>query len=738
MTATRLVAPVGSEVVVVAGICGPEGHFVTRQPIEWHLSQESVGNLVDAGDEDSYRVCSWLPRSSSRIVGNSVVARTSTTARVITRGTPSFEDDVWIKRGQSWVSVTSSAEGASYVTAVAPGAENWNQRRQTVTIHWVDAQWSLPGPAIVRAGQAQELTTTITRATDGKPAPGWIVRYEVAGGAPAGFGPSGQASAEVTSDANGRATVQLLPVGAQPGVTQVRIEIIMPSSDSAPSSRAVVGQGWTTVTWSSAGLAVRIHGTESVAVDGTAAFRVEVSNPGDLATRNVTLAVNVPALLRFTSSTPPAEMFGSRLQWRLGDLNPRETRTLDLNCRAVREGDVRLCAQAQADGKLTAEGCTSLQIMAPAVEVRFVNPPQTAKVGERVRFDIEVVNVSSRRLTNVVARDTFEPGLQHATGEVSPIVRALGDLEPKGTRGFSVSFIVRKPGRLCHTLDVTAAGGHAASARACLDATQVVLAVDVAIAGPGQRRVGETAEYVIRVTNTGDAPLTGVRLAFYAEPTLLAEKASPGYQYREGALQWDLGTLQPQDAQSRTVQCACIKVDPAAETRATVTSTEGATRTATASTEILAAVVPPPATAQPALQPPADVTSPPEGGQLRVSIADTADPVRVGGTTTYLVILQNDRKASDRDVVVTFVLPEGMKFQRFDSGGLPLTARQGAGGQTISLSPIQELRPGETLRPMRVDVTLTQPGSLRFRVEVKSLRHPTPVVEEEDTRVQAN
>jgi uncharacterized repeat protein (TIGR01451 family) len=343
---------------------------------------------------------------------------------------------VWLKKGQSWVSLTSATEGVSYVTSLAPGAENWEQRRQTATIHWVDAQWVLPGPAITRAAQPHVLTTTITRASDGTPAADWTVQYEVAGGAPAAFAPQGQTAVEVRTDASGRASVELRPQGVQPGVTQVRIRIIASSASGDAASRVVVGQGWTSVTWSAPGLVVRTGAAETVAVDATAAFRIEVSNPGDLTSRNVVVNAVLPAWLRFLSSNPAAERFEPRVQWRLGDLAPRETRVLELNCRAVREGDVRLCVRAEGEGGVTAEGCANLRIIMPSLEARFVDPPTSARVGDRVTFNVEVINSGAVRLTNVIARDRFDPGLDHAYGETSPIVRSLGDLEPGAVRLF--------------------------------------------------------------------------------------------------------------------------------------------------------------------------------------------------------------------------------------------------------------------------------------------------------------
>ncbi len=177
VTPGRLIAPVGSEVVLTGGLCGDDGHFVMRQPLEWMLSQDSVGQIVDVSDRDGY----WNPHSK-KLSADYAVTRTATRLQVVTRGTPSVTDDVVQQKGQGWISVSSPSEGTSYITVVAPTGATWPQRRQTATIYWVDAQWSFPGPMTVPAGQPHTLTTTVTRTGTGAPVMGWIVRYEVVGG----------------------------------------------------------------------------------------------------------------------------------------------------------------------------------------------------------------------------------------------------------------------------------------------------------------------------------------------------------------------------------------------------------------------------------------------------------------------------------------------------------------------------------------------------------------------------
>jgi hypothetical protein len=58
LTPTRIVAPVGGEVILLAGVCGKDEYLVTDEPIEWMLSPSSVGEFIEVGDDAKGEVAS--------------------------------------------------------------------------------------------------------------------------------------------------------------------------------------------------------------------------------------------------------------------------------------------------------------------------------------------------------------------------------------------------------------------------------------------------------------------------------------------------------------------------------------------------------------------------------------------------------------------------------------------------------------------------------------------------------
>src|SRR5439155_14112723 len=119
VTPGRIVAPVNTEVVMAAGICSPDGYYVTRQPLEWMLAQDGVGQIVAVGHESPHNASYVLRNSPQKVATNYVRAHTSTISQVLDRGTPSPTDDVYLHKRQSWVSITSPTQGTSHVGAWA-------------------------------------------------------------------------------------------------------------------------------------------------------------------------------------------------------------------------------------------------------------------------------------------------------------------------------------------------------------------------------------------------------------------------------------------------------------------------------------------------------------------------------------------------------------------------------------------------------------------------------------------
>ena len=735
----RVVAPVGSQVLLRAGINGPNGNLLLGHPVQWILSQESVGHFVAVGGEDQ-TARRLARRPVPRKLSNGfALGQTAYTPQRITRDTETASDDVSLPAGEAWLTLTSAQEGTSRVTAYAPDMQDIGPRQRIATIHWVDSSWSFPAPVTIRAGQPLTLATTVIRASTQTPAAGTIVRYEIIDGPAAGFAPVGGRAIEVPADSRGVASAQIVPHGTKPGVARIAIQVIQ-APNSNDSTRVIVGQGATSITWSAPHLTIRARGLDEVDMESTVTLRVDVSNDGDLAANDVVLSNVIPDGFAFLNSDPPASIFGNRAQWQLGNIPSGAGRVIEFNCEAQKVGEYQYYLRVRsADGETT-EGRVPTSVVTPDLKIEMTGPQQ-ANVGEQVQFRIIARNISDRRLKNVVVHDRFDDGLVHAEA-TSPIKRSLGDMEPNQSIPFAVTFNVTKSGLRCHTLELTADGARPTSQRTCMQAklvpTQLQGKISVTTSGPKSREIGEIAEFVFEVRNSGNVPLTGVRIVDHFTSSLQPKQATGG-RWENGSLVWTIDLL-PVGAQViRRVQCECRDADSQACSRITVTAAQSSL---TVADKVCLEIFDEAGRfdeQQDSLQLPFDDRATDEQseidqeGELLITVADLSDAVRPSRRVTYILTLVNHRKVSDKNVRLQLEISDGLRLVSIQND---TNIEYEAEGRSYRLNPIMELRAGEKIS-FRIEAIATKSGRAEVKAKVQSLLTPDPLTITEDTTIFA-
>jgi len=248
---TDTIAPVGSEVVLIASVFGSQQLLQPRHRVEWTVAPSGVGHVATISQRAP---CDWLfggAGSAEKIDAGYAISSTATRNYILNRGTATPADDIPITAGQTWVSISSPSEGISHVTALAPQLGPWEARQRTARVYWIDAQWSFPPSTSAPPGGRQTLTTSLLRLSDRTPLAGYRVRYTITGGAPAALGSGDAQSLELETNDQGEATVDLQQTSAAAGVTDVRVDIIRPASMGGFDGRTLtVATGGTRVSWS--------------------------------------------------------------------------------------------------------------------------------------------------------------------------------------------------------------------------------------------------------------------------------------------------------------------------------------------------------------------------------------------------------------------------------------------------------------------------------------------------------
>ena len=740
------VAPVGSEVVLIAGVCGQDGYLRTNRRLEWSIDPGSVGQFVAVGETGFVDMLLGDFNRPRKITNTFAVGSTLRSNTRLNRGACKPEDFAYVLRGEGWITLTSAAEGTSQVTVFAPEVYSWNARIKSARVHWVDAVIQYPPPAINPAGTKHVFTTTVTRQSNQSPCEGWRVRYEITGGPPAGFLPDGAPAVEVPTNSAGQACAEIFQKQPAHGTNKVCIQVIRPAElPGAGGQRLTVGSGTTMKTWTAADLAVKATGPAVANVGATLTYRIDVSNPGDLPAKDIVATDVVPDGLTYVSSNPAAEVAGKQLQWRLGDLGARQHRPIEVNFRAERQGSVSNCCEATAAGGLKVSDCAATTVgssaassTASAIDIR-INEPNQVNVGENVTFEITVTNRSQSPARNLNIKDRFDPGLEHKEAPGGNAIKhVLGDLAPGASKPLGVTFKVTKPGRLCHTVEVTGPDIAPASAQACVNAVgtggapqfgrpgsepDAATPFSVKVSGPEQRVVGEVAKFTIEVKNNGTTPLRNLKVVNRYDAALRPTDATDGYSLEGINLAWTIDNLSPGKSAEFQVVYACEAAAARACSRASVTAPDGSPTEAEAYLEIREA----------GAAPSGRTPTAPTGDGLTISVQGLTQPVFAGKELTYLITVTNSGPASYLQVNVTATAPEGMTPDPMRTAGPPDT-KFNREGQIIRFDPVAEILPGKSLS-YRVVVLTKQPGTYRFLAELTAAGLTQPLSTETSTEV---
>lgn len=728
--------------------------MITRQPVEWSLSSDSVGSIVevDQGDKSLWRTL-WA-RPPAKRSGQYAIGLTSTITQLLPRGTIGTNDDVWLLRGQTWVSVTSASEGASHVTAVAPSVAGWNERRQSATIHWVDGQWGFPPPSISSYGGGQTLVTRVTRATSNAPIEGWIVRYEIGGGTPAALDTSGAQASEVRTNNNGEAAITVIPQGEFAGVTTVNIQVIRTGSTPGDLARLPVGQGSTTVTWVDQGttgtplppptdtpptgpappptVTVQMTGPSTAEVGAIATYRIRLDNLGTQPVSNLTVVSQVPMEYEYESSIPPAEDQSGRLRWQMGPLDPAQPRQITLNYRVRDSGSIRVCAAAEVGGALPPEDCvTTIVPSGPGVPGPGIPPgpapgpanlglridgPANATVGAQLDYQLYVTNPTNRTVRVTELLTNFDDGLEHVAGRAPIRTREFGSLGPGENRFWPLTFTARSAGQHCFEVQVTDDGGGQSTDRHCVTVgaqsgpplpSNTGLVVQKT--GPSSARVGDLIEFNVVITNLSGTNLTNLSVVDELDIALEPKFATQVDRREANRLLWNLQYLPVGQSIPLKIQCLCLAPSERVCTRIIV-SAGGLT----AADEVCLRIE------ENGFDAPGPSEGPGVRGQERPEIFTPSEPqpglsppgsndpldlrsalnvrVRTGipdgrPTQDYFLEVSNDSDVERTNVIVTTLLPRGASLSK--AIGPPGIARSSIDGGELEFNPIRSLRANE-------------------------------------------
>lgn len=440
---------------------------------------------------------------------------------------------------------------------------------------------------------------------------------------------------------------------------------------------------------------------QEIQVGKPALFELKIRNGGQTTAHDIFVSDVVPKGTMLTKTMPPAEIVpGGGVRWKIGALRPGDETTLSMELMPLTEGEIGSTASIQFSAAASARAiCTKPELV---IEVQA---PRNVQAGDDVPLQIRISNPGSGAATGVLLTEVVPANMTHEGGV--ELEYDVGELQPGQTRELELVLRAVKPGQVMNLLHAKGEGKLAAEAKTPIEvvAPQLSLAVE----GPKKRYLDRQATYTVSIANPGTASARDVELSTYLPRGLQFVDANNNGEYDSAthSVRWLLEELPPRER--GTVQLTTLPVEPGQQLLRVESTAE---RGVQAQKEEVIMV---------------------EGAaSVAFQVVDTADPIEVGGETTYEIVVSNQGSKEAANIQLAVSLPDGLKA--IDAEG---PTRFTMNGRQVQFQALAQLPPkGETIYRIRVQCVAA--GDHRCHVQLLSDDMRTPVTKEEGTRVYAD
>jgi uncharacterized repeat protein (TIGR01451 family) len=278
-------------------------------------------------------------------------------------------------------------------------------------------------------------------------------------------------------------------------------------------------QAWVTFTGSSVlhikvrepKLTLKVQGPPKLLLGETAAFQLEVANPGDGSADQVKVHANLTEGLECPR--------GNKIDFDIGNLSAGETRTVTVMCIAKKGGVQKCAVVAEAEGGLHAQETSQVGVTMPRLELQLAGPG-LRYLGRKALYSLKVSNPGDAPATNVTLSDVVPEGFKVLAASdggrhdfsAHTVSWFLGDLKPGETREVKLEVQAVNPGEFKHK--AAAIGAHNLNAESEL-ATRVeglsALMLEM-VDTEDPIEVSSETSYEVRVSNTGSKVETNIKL----------------------------------------------------------------------------------------------------------------------------------------------------------------------------------------------------------------------------------
>jgi uncharacterized repeat protein (TIGR01451 family) len=444
---------------------------------------------------------------------------------------------------------------------------------------------------------------------------------------------------------------------------------------------------------------VYVNGPDGVLIGQEAMYEVIVKNEGTVDLQGLIVRISVPKTVSIGDvnaadgvTSPETNDSENSIGWELEKLERGSHKSLRVMIQTSRAESFDLALEWAA---LPQSNVLPIKVYQPQLDLALEGPAEV-EFGTPQNYRLRVRNPGNATAKGVDVTLTAE--------EFGSNQSNIGDIPPGSERVVDVELLFRQPGKI----PIRALASSALSkieARNSIDVRvrQSILAAQWR--GPTEFFQGNTADYALALTNSGDAVANNVTCSITLPPGNDAKTLPPGAIRRGNMIQWEVKRLLPQESLSFPLTLSMNKLGNAmlvfkAECKNGIaTSVEHTTN--------VDSIV-----------------------DLSLSVIDPPAPAPVGQLVFYEIEIKNRGKkvATNVDVVAQF------------SDGIEPVRLEGHTGRIVPgqvlFNTISSIGAGDKI-VLRVAAEASKPGVHRFRAEVKCPGGEADLLQEESTRYLA-
>lgn len=386
----------------------------------------------------------------------------------------------------------------------------------------------------------------------------------------------------------------------------------------------------------------------------------------------------------------------------IGELGPRESRTINLSGVPSEAGPINACTSVTCNPTL----CTAALAINPQMRLSR-EAIGSADLCQTQTIHYTVKNTGTGDLTNVRIEDQLPQGFVAEGGSSDRMTIKIGSIPQGQSRTADVKVKASAAGEFSAAPATAAADDEVTAKSEALAMAIKAPKFEVALKVPEREYLGQTLKYEVTVKNVGTASARNPSLRIDGPDDVAA--AAPGAQ-GEARLasardtSREIGELAPGASKTITLP---YTARAEGDLRVNAVATDPCAKDAMASAVTRVTGIP----------------------ALLLSAVDDHDPIRVGEEVTYTINVLNQGFGADKNIKVVVTLPEAEQY--ISSSG----ASEGKiDGNKLIFAPVATITPKQTLT-WTLRVKALKEGDVRLRVDMTTESLTEPAVKMEPTRL---